>query len=144
TGDVWELLAEHFAHHDYVMFGLSNEPEYNYDGALNNDVWQAMNSTVAKIRAVEERLGVPNHIVAVQGTGGWSRFLAYYVTNPITAGGGENIAYEVHVYDPASDFDSMFIQPSKTLPVIIGEFGPAQGYMTMTDVSTLMEQAEDT
>ena len=66
----------------------------------------------------------------MQGTRSWSRVLDYYLTHPITAGGGVNIAYETHVYDPSSTFAARFENPSATIPVIIGEFGPAAGYMT--------------
>lgn len=41
----------------------------------------------------------------------------------------------------ASQFDTLFVQPSQTLPVIIGEFGPA-GTMSRADAQTLMDQAE--
>jgi endoglucanase len=123
------------------MFGIVNEPEENFDGALDEDVWQSMNDAVTAIRAVEDSLGTPNHIIAVQGTGGWSRRLNYYIDNPITAGGGENIAYEVHVYDPEVEFDSRFIAPSATLPIIIGEYGPAAGYMSEGDCDVMIDAA---
>ena len=142
TSSVWEQLAHTFADDAHVLFGLVNEPQSNYDGALNADVWKAMNDTVASIRAVEDERGTPRHIVAVQGTGGWARHLGYYVDHPITAGGGENVAYEVHVYDPESAFNDMFVRPSETLPVIIGEFGPMHG-MSMNDSARLMEIAEE-
>jgi len=141
TGDTWAKLAQVFASQKHVLFGVVNEPQNNYDGAQDAQVWTAMNDTVARIRAVEASLGVPNHVVVVQGTGGWARRLGYYVTHPITAGGGRNIAYEVHVYDAASQFNTLFVQPSQTLPVIIGEFGPA-GTMSQADAQALMDQAE--
>jgi endoglucanase len=137
----WELLAETFRNDSHVLFGLVNEPENNFDGSQDADCWAAMNDTVAAIRAVEDSFGTPHHVVAVQGTGGWSRRLDYYVEHPITAGGGENIAYEIHVYDPEANFQTMFIGPSQTLPVIIGEFGPADGYMTLADSEALMDEA---
>jgi hypothetical protein len=80
--------------------------------------------------------------VAVQGLGGWARQLGYYTTHPITAGGGANVVYEVHVYNPAADFAGMYETYSATLPIIIGEFAPAAGYMTATDCTALMNSAE--
>ncbi len=142
TIEVWELLAETFAEYPYVMYGLVNEPQANWDGALDAQCWTAMNNTVAAIRSVEDGLGARHHVVAVQGTRAWARVLDYYVTHPITAGGGVNIAYETHVYNPSSDFDDLFGTPSQTLPVIIGEFGPAESSMTQADCSVLMSQAE--
>ena len=141
THPVWEQLAHTFAEDSHVLFGLVNEPQDNYDGALNEEVWQAMNDTVEAIRAVEAEYGERRHIITVQGTGGWARHLSYYVDNPITAGGGEDIAYEVHVYDPATAFDDMFVKPAEEIPVIIGEFGPMHS-MSMQDSATLMEVAE--
>ena len=64
----------------------------------------------------------------------------YYVAHPITAGGGKNIAYEVHVYDQAKDFDWLFETPSHSLPVIIGEFGPTSP-MTLEDCDQLITRA---
>jgi endoglucanase len=137
----WKTLATAFAKEPRVLFGLVNEPQSNYDHSLDGQVWTSMNDTVAAIRAAEIAAGGQAHVVAVQGTGGWARFLDYYVTHPITAGNGQNIAYEVHVYDPPSTFAARFENPSKTLPVIIGEFGPAQGYMTLADSQALMTDA---
>ncbi len=140
TAVVWKKLAETFSADAHVLYGLVNEPQSNYDGAHNATVWKAMNDTVAAIRSAETARGAPNHIIAVQGTGGWARHLSYYVDHPITAGGGKNIAYEVHVYDPRSEFQSMVTEPAKKLPIIIGEFGPAQG-MTTQDCDALIDLA---
>jgi endoglucanase len=141
TIHIWERLAAEFLDEDRVLFALCNEPQSNFDGAQDVQVWQAMNDAVAAIRAVEDARGGTHHIVAVQGTGGWSRRLDYYVTHPITAGGGENIAYEVHVYNPEADFADMWIAPAETLPVIIGEFGPVEGYMNLADCDALQVAA---
>jgi Cellulase (glycosyl hydrolase family 5) len=134
-------LVATFASAPHVLFGVSNEPQSNDDGALDAQVWTAMNSAVAAIRGVEDEVRVPHHIVAVQGTRDWGRRLDYYVTHPITAGGGDNVAYETHVYDPATDFAALFETAANKLPVIIGEFGPSQG-MTAADCSTLQQAAE--
>ena len=137
TMPVLQKLSDTFKDAPYVLYGVTNEPHDTTD----EDVWTAMNSAVDAIRSMEPAAG-PNHLIAVQGTQGYSRELAYYVTNPITAGGGVNIIYETHVYNPPSDWQSMFIDPANTLPVIIGEFGPADGYMTLDQCNTLMAQAE--
>jgi hypothetical protein len=50
------------------------------------------------------------------------------------------VAYEVHVYNPASDFPKLFQQPAATLPVVIGEFGPAN--MSEAECGMLMVSAE--
>ena len=144
TRKLWQKLVPRFANSPRVMFGVSTEPERNEDGKLDPQVWDQMNRTVETIRAAE---GSGNHhIVVVQGTGGWSRRLTYYVNHPITAAGGIDVAYEVHVYDPKATVDALFNGPAKTLPVIIGEFGPLDdqklAHMTPADVDYLMKRAE--
>jgi hypothetical protein len=142
TRAVWERIVPELTGEPKVLFGLVNEPEVNFDGAEDAAAWTAMNDTVAAIRAVEDEAGTPRHIITVQGTGGWSRRLDYYVTHPITAGGGENVAYEVHVYNPTADFQDMWITPAQTLPVVIGEYGPSDiGNMTEADCTNLMTAA---
>ncbi len=139
TTAAWRVLAAEFRDEPRVLFGLVNEPQSNFSGAQDAQVWAAMNSTVQAIRDVEGN--GPHHLVAVQGTRAWSRVLDYYVTHPITAGGGTNVIYETHVYDPPSEFAALFENPARTLPVIIGEFGPASGFMTIADTVQLMERA---
>src|SRR5258707_13407666 len=100
--------------------------------------WAAMKSTVDAIRGVEDAAGTPHHVITVQGTGGWSRRLDYYVTHPMPS---DNVAYEVHVYDPVANFAAEWVTPARTLPVVIGEYGPAAGYMTEADCMSLMQMA---
>jgi endoglucanase len=143
TIEVWRRLAQAFRDDAHVMFGVVNEPEFNFDGTAYERAWQAMNATVAPIRAVEDSGGGRHHLVAVQGTRAFARALDYYVAKPIAAGGGQNVVYETHVYDPASTFQSRFVGPSATLPVIIGEFGPAvEAGMTIDDCRQLMTLAD--
>lgn len=147
TQDVWRRLASTFAMEPHVLFGVCNEPERNSDGTRDAEVWTAMNAVVDVIRAAEAAAGAPQqHVVAVQGTRNWARVLDYYVANPITAGGGTNIVYETHVYNPQPDFKALFEDPALSLPVIIGEFGPqldpAKGpVMTLADCNALMASA---
>jgi len=144
TNQILSQLTRDFYDRSYVMFGVSNEPEENYDGALDAQVYERMNSAVTAIRAAEAGMGSNRHLVAVQGTREWARDLSYYVAHPITAGGGANIIYETHVYNAAKDFDGLFLSPAKTLPVVIGEYGPVDDEShkaTLTDVETLLNQA---
>jgi endoglucanase len=64
------------------------------------------------------------------------------VTHPIAAGGGRNIVYETHVYDPQQNFDDLFVTPARTLPVLIGEYGPENG-MSMDDCGALQRRADE-
>jgi hypothetical protein len=139
TTATWRILAQAFKDEPRVLFGLVNEPQGNFSGAADATVWAAMNSTVQAIRDVEG--SGPHHLIAVQGTRAWARYLDYYVTHPIAAGGGQDVIYETHVYDPPSEFPALFERASQTLPVIIGEFGPASGYMSLADCTALMQRA---
>jgi endoglucanase len=139
TAEAWRALVRAFKDEPRVLFGLVNEPEANFDGAFDAEVWAAMNATVQAIRDEEAAVGSRPHLVAVQGTRNWARSLDYYLTHPIAAGGGVNVVYETHVYDPPAEFSQLFEVPAQTLPVIIGEFGPAG--MTEDDCMLLMERA---
>lgn len=145
TNAILEQLAKDFYNYDYVMFGVSNEPEENFDGGQDADVWAKMNASVAAIRAAEAALGPNRHLIAVQGTRDWARVLDYYVTHPITAGDGANVIYETHIYNAPGEYDALFVNPGKTLPVILGEFGPINDEFhkaTLADIQTLMDKAK--
>ena len=125
TGEEWTVLARAFQDNPYVLYGVANEPQDNFDGAYDSQVWEAMNQVVQTIRDTEPA-GGPHHVVAVQGTGGWARLIELLRQSiPITAGGGENVVYEEHFYDPASLLQTQLVEPARCLPVIVGEFGPA-------------------
>lgn len=98
-----------------------------------------MNAAVADIRAQEAALGLAPHLVTVQGTRAWGRDVSHYVAHPITAGGGARVVYETHPYNPSADFQALFVSPSQTLPVLIGEFGPVSGAMSLADAEALMQ-----
>lgn len=141
TNREWEVLARAFAENPRVMYGLVNEP---HDAPEKNaDAFAALNASVQTIRNVEDALGAKHHIVSVPGVDGYARNVAYFVDHPITAGGGADIVYEVHVYNPAADFEHLFVTPSAKIPIVIGEFGPSTNPpMSTTDIATMMETAE--
>jgi len=123
TDAVYVALVDTFATSSFVMFGLTNEPGGNT--ASNATLAAAMNHAVGTIRAEEDRLGVPHHIVSVQGNN-WTSSIAFYSE---TADGGQpdggsglitydNVVYEVHGYPPAA---SSYTFPN--IPVILGEYG---------------------
>ena len=143
--DLWRAISTVFYKYPYVVYGITNEPNGITDTA---GAWQQFNDVVQTIRDTETslaaQLGQPvnHHLVSVQGLNGWARDLSYYVSHPISAGGGANVVYETHVYNPQSDFNSQFEVPSATLPVIIGEFGPDGTYMAQGDLQPMMTAAE--
>jgi endoglucanase len=133
----YSKLAETFYANPRVLFGLTNEPH------TDTTQHQAQLATVyegaiAAIRAVEDAHGTPHHVIVVQAPVGYARDLSYFVANPLA---GDQIAYEIHPYNPQTDFDSLIVQPAKTLPIVIGEYGPAQS-MTDTDIMALWTTAQ--
>ncbi len=132
----YAALAAAFADDPRVLFGLTNEPHTTPDH--DAELAARYVDAIAAIRAVEDAHGAPHHIVVVQAPEGWSRDLSYFVAHPLA---GDQIAYEVHPYNAASDFDALIVQPSQTLPILIGEYGPA-GAMTDADVMQLWQVAQ--
>ncbi len=90
TDATYVALVDAFANSKSVLFGLTNEP--GGDTLTNAKISAAMNHAVGTIRAEEDRLGVPHHIVSVQGNG-WSSDLSFYAVtpSPITH---DNVVYE--------------------------------------------------
>ncbi|HEY1954608.1 MAG TPA: cellulase family glycosylhydrolase [Polyangiaceae bacterium] len=112
TDATYQALVDTFAHSNFVLFGVSNEPGGN---VLSNDaIRAAMDHAVATIRAEEDKLGVPHHVVSVQGND-WTSDISFYASDPLPY---DNVVYEVHGYPPpASSYTYA------NLPVIVGEYG---------------------
>jgi hypothetical protein len=141
TLPLYAKLAETFYDDPGVLFGLMNEP---HDPATENANLAAIfTKAIQSIRDVEKKHSTPMHIIVAQAAQGYARDLSYWVANPLI---GSNIAYETHPYNHPVDFDMLFVQPAKSIPVIIGEFGPATigstVYMTEADTKVLMQVAE--
>ncbi|HYQ05342.1 MAG TPA: cellulase family glycosylhydrolase [Polyangiaceae bacterium] len=112
TDAVYIALVDSFAHDNFVLFGLTNEPGGNV--ATASTIRGAMDHAVSTIRAEEDRLGVPHHLVSVQGKG-YSGDIGFYSQNPLSQ---DNVVYEVHGYPPAT---AAFTYDN--IPVVIGEYG---------------------
>jgi hypothetical protein len=135
TDAVYVALVDAFANSGFVLFALTNEPGGNT--ATNGTLGSAMNHAVGTIRAEEDRLGVPHHIVSVQGNS-WTSDISFYAQG---SGGGypdggsgvityDNVVYEVHGYPPTT---SSYTYPN--IPVIIGEYGSLPANDAGTDPS---------
>lgn len=135
TNTRYTKLAEAFHGNPRVLFGLTNEPHGTADH--DPELAQRYTAAIAAIRAVEDAHGSPHHVVVVQAPEGYARDLTYFVAHPLA---GDQIAYEIHPYNPQADFDALIVQPSRTLPVIIGEYGPAN--MTDDDIRALWTTAQ--
>jgi hypothetical protein len=119
TDPTYVALVDSFANSSFVLFGLSNEPGGNK--LTKAAIRSAMDHAVSVIRAEEDKLGVPHHLVSVQGNG-WTSDISFYATQPLTE---DNVIYEVHGYPP--------LPASYTytnIPVIIGEYGSLTDAMT--------------
>lgn len=133
TLPVYAALAGALYDDPKVLFALTNEPHTSSDH--DAELAQHYLDSIDAIRAVEQQHGVPEHVVVVQAPEGWSRNLTYFVSNPIAR---SNVAYEVHAYNAQADFDGLLTQPSKTLPIIVGEYGPSQ-YSSNSDIQALWQ-----
>jgi hypothetical protein len=112
TDAVYQALVDTFADSSFVLFGLSNEPGGNLNDQTS--LVAAMTHAAGVIRAEEDRLGVPHHLVAVQGTG-YSGTIGFYSQAPIAI---DNVVYEVHGYPPPPSSYTY-----ANIPVILGEYG---------------------
>jgi aryl-phospho-beta-D-glucosidase BglC (GH1 family) len=112
TDATYTALVDTFAHDNFVLFGITNEPGGNKQTSVS--IASAMQHAVTTIRAEEDHLGVPHHVISVQGNA-WTSDISYYATTPIAS---DNIVYEVHGYPPATASYTY-----ANLPVIIGEYG---------------------
>jgi len=112
TDATYVALVDTFANASFVMFGLTNEP--GGDKLSDATIAAAMSHAVGTIRAEEDRLGVPHHIVSVQGNN-WTSDISFYATTPIAY---DNVVYEVHGYPPTASSYTY-----SNIPVILGEYG---------------------
>ncbi len=112
TDATYVAMVDSFAHSPFVLFGLSNEPGGNK--VSNSALAAAMDHAVGVIRKEEDQLGVPHHLVSVQGNG-WTSDIGFYATTPLAY---DNVVYEIHGYPPLT---SSYTYPN--LPVILGEYG---------------------
>jgi hypothetical protein len=110
TDAVYTALVDTFANDRFVLFGVCNEP-----GTITPaNLVPVMSHAVSVIRAEEDRLGVPHHIVSVQGNN-WTSNVAFYDASPLPY---DNVVYEVHGYPPpAASYTFTHI------PIILGEYG---------------------
>jgi hypothetical protein len=118
TDATYIALVDTFATSSFVLFGLTNEPGGNK--LPSTQIAKAMSHAVGVIRGEENRLGVPHHLVSVQGNA-WTSDISFYASSPLTY---DNVVYEVHGYPP-----STMSYTYANLPVILGEYGslPAGG-----------------
>jgi hypothetical protein len=118
TDAVYRALVDTFAHASFVLFGLTNEPGGNK--LSNAQIAAAMTHAVGVIRDEENKLGVPHHLVSVQGNG-WTSDISFYAAAPLPH---DNVVYEVHGYPPPASSYTY-----SNIPVILGEYGslPAGG-----------------
>jgi hypothetical protein len=125
TDAVYQALVDTFADDGYVLFGLTNEPGGNKLSSAT--IAAAMSHAVGVIRNEEDKLGMPHHVVSVQGNA-WTSDLSTYATTPLPY---DNVVYEVHGYPPSTASYTY-----ANIPVIIGEYG------SLTDATAFYTDVE--
>jgi hypothetical protein len=145
TDALYVALVDTFAHSNFVMFGLTNEAGGN--ARSDATISSAMNHAVGTIRTEEDRLGVPHHIVSVQGNSYTANLKLYTATpSPITH---DNVVYELHYYPNLSGVTPSSYQYASTLPMIVGEYGgfttqvPQSGFYTDMEAKKISNLAWD-
>jgi hypothetical protein len=113
TDDVYRAFVDTWSNNPRILFGLSNEPGGN--ASSDEDIRARMDHAVSVIRAQEDMLGTPHHIVSVQGNQ-WTSKIAQYDASPLPY---DNVVYEFHSYPPTAAGYTM-----TKIPVIVGEYGP--------------------
>jgi hypothetical protein len=135
TDATYEALVDTFASDAFVLFGITNEPGGNK--LSNARISAAMSHAVSVIRAEEDALGVPHHIVSVQGNG-WTSDISFYASAPLPY---DNVVYEVHGYPPAPSSYTY-----ANIPVILGEYGSltnAQAFYADVEAKQIPNMAWD-
>ncbi|HSY23752.1 MAG TPA: cellulase family glycosylhydrolase [Polyangiaceae bacterium] len=133
TIPVYQALLDSFANDSFVVFGLANEPAPSTAAELIT----AMNLGVAAIRSEETKLGVPQHLIAVQTMSSTGSF----TTTSIQPSG--NILYEVHYYPTlGSGGPSYYSSYAPTFPMVIGEYGDF-GSSGNTSAASFFKDLED-
>jgi len=112
TDAVYVALVDSFANDAQVLFGLTNEAGGN--AASEALISSSLSHAVTTIRTEEDRLGVPHHLVSVQGKG-YSGDISFWSQQPLPQ---DNVVYEVHGYPPPTNAYTY-----ANIPVIIGEYG---------------------
>ena len=125
TDDVYRELVSTFGSAPYVLFGIANEP--GGMDAADKDISTRMVHAVGVIRAQEDKLGFPHHIVAVQGNQ-WTSKIGFYNSSPLAY---DNVVYEYHSYPPEATGTYGYTQSN--IPIIIGEYGPTGSDVTFAD-----------
>ncbi len=145
TDAVYTALVDTFANANFIIFGLTNEPGGN--ARSDDTISAAMNHAVGTIRSEEDKLGVPHHLVSVQGNGYSSDLKLYTATpSPITY---DNVIYELHYYPNGAGETPSNYQYSTTLPMIVGEYGsfttqvPQSGFYTDMEAKMIPNLAWD-
>lgn len=116
TDPVYIALVDAFKDDNFVAFGLTNEPGGNQ--LTNDQIRKSLDHAVGTIRKEEDKLGVPHHLVSVQGQN-WTSDISAYAKQPLSY---DNVVYEVHGYPPKPEWYTF-----DNIPVIIGEYGSLDG-----------------
>lgn len=112
TAELWVFMAKHFKNLPHVIIGIVNEPRNTTTRESATYLYRSMNYTVQKIRET----GAQN-LILVQCLH-YSTDCNLYLDNPITAGNGTNIAYEIHLYSAEKRTDQLLLDG---LPIVVSE-----------------------
>lgn len=116
--DFWKRVAPRYAANPNILYEIFNEPTKPEEKTEKN--WIEWRDTMQKwVEMI--RKDAPRTVLLV-GSPHWSQMPSYALDNPIDDG---NVAYVMHLYPNYSqaDWDKLFGNASKTLPIFITEWG---------------------
>ncbi len=116
--DFWKLVAPRYADQKNIIYEIFNEPTEPKARTMEN--WLAWRKQ-AQEWVDMIRKDAPDTILLV-GTPHWDQMPAFAAKEPFK---GNNLAYVLHLYPnwPQKDWDNLFGEASKTIPIFITEWG---------------------
>ena len=128
-------LGRRLEKYPHAWIGCCNEPTQNWNGEASPARFAIMQDCVTAIRSA----GFTG-LVTVQGLAAWGRYMEYYYNHRIA---DSQVVYETHIYGPPTDYDRQVAQPlAQALPILIGEYGKVDNYMTQDAALAVGQQAK--
>lgn len=128
--EMWLTVAKRYANDSHVLYDLLAEPR----DVENHIIRESYQELIPQLREVN-----PNSLIFVTGSD-WGREINSYLDNPLPF---PNIVYRTNPYNKTGEFEGLFGEIAKELPVFIGEFG-TEDKLTMQeqDIQDLLGYAD--
>ncbi len=129
TVAMWKMIAEKYKSDPTVLYDVLAEPR-EVSWLQTREAYKQI------IEAV--RLVHPKSLIFVSGLT-WGRRINEYLDEPLPY---ENIVYRSNPYNHAAQFEGLFGKIAAKYPVFLGEFGPTNPDMELSDTKVLLDYAD--